>query len=855
MSDSWTGAQELFHSWPDVSTDATLRGTLRRLRDTMAGLAVGTAGWRDVAALTRQVLLEAQARGNTAGLEVPVGAFLPSAPQWEQLCCMTLPTARGLRVTAIPWHPDVPDDKAARVAADDLRQVHLGPESTQRRHLESCPADPFWRRALGYEQYVSVGQRQAARAVALAAPGSTTIVCLPTGHGKTAVVQAPALLASSRAGVSVVVVPTIVLALDLERRTRELIGDGGRQSPSGRYAYVGGLAADIKEQLRDDVRSGRQRLLFTSPEALVTSLKQPLADAAETGMLKYFVIDEAHLVEQWGNRFRPEFQSMSSHRRGWLRNAPPGREPTTIAMSATLTEQQVHTVETLFAGPAPAEIVWAAQLRHEPSYYVTTYDNESNRAAAVLQAVSLLPKPLALYLTYVEDVEVWVDRLRAAGFARVTSVTGRSSDDDRREAVEGWGGTTADGPIPTCYDVVVGTSAFGLGVDLPDVRTVVHACLPETVDRYYQEIGRGGRDGTPSLAYLLLGPGDDAAAARVSRQAMITAKLAWSHWTWMFDSREHLGQGRYRVNLDAYHEGMTESSARNREWNIHTLNLMARAALVRLHVPAPPERGKGDPESAWRERLSLFYEMIAGRVDVSLVDSQTNNREHFDTRFDAVRLDILSEQKRALTHLRAALRGDRCIGDILGDYYRVAGMRVGVTCRGCPHCRTSGPVGERGFYRLAGEPRPPVPFAGGPDEDPLARYRADLPCLSVWWRNDQERRELVPQVLEALVRRGMSVFGGPGMNSRAAERLQKEAYPSRVILDNDRDLLDSFAGPVVWLLDDAPVLPRDVISRFHAPDVTYIVHSQHVEHPDRPGTRFIDIHRANISARAVWEAL
>lgn len=861
MRDGWTGAQELFHAWPAVPPPDTMtHGTLRRLRDAMAGLATGSAGWRDVAALTRQVLLEAQARGNTSGLEVPKHPLLPNGNQWEEMHCKTLPTARGLRVTAIPWHPDTSGGRALAAAEEDLRQVHLGPDSAHRRDFERCPADPFWTHALGYAYYVSIGQRQAARAVALAPPGSTTIVCLPTGHGKTAVIQAPALLASGRNGVSVVVVPTIVLALDLERRTRELLGDRGRQSPTGHYAYVSGLSEDVKAQMRDDVRTGRQRILFTSPEALVTSLKQSVRDAAGAGLLKYFVIDEAHLVEQWGNGFRPEFQTMASQRRAWLRKAPVGREPITVAMSATLTEQQVSTLEMLFAGPNPAEIVWAAQLRHEPSYYIAARDDEHERQATVQRAVSLLPKPLALYVTKVEDAEAWVDRLRTAGFLRVTSVTGNSDDDDRRAAVEGWGGTTADGPVPTRYDIVVGTSAFGLGVDVADVRTVVHACLPETVDRYYQEIGRGGRDSGPSLAYLVSAPGDEALAEAINSQAVITAKRAWERWTWMFDSRERLDGDRYRISLDAYPEDMHDSSERNRDWNIRILNLMARAGLVRLHVSEPPEQQDDEPRSEWDERMSRFYQTITGRADVALADSQVNDRAHFLTRFDAKRATILRDQKSALTHLRAALRGDRCIGDILGAYYRVprpqGNLRVGITCRGCPHCRTNGPPDGTGFYRLAGEPWPPVPFLPSCVDDPLSRYRGDLPALSLWWRDEQERRHLVPQLLEMLVRRGMAVVGGPGMDPRTVARLQRDASPHIVVVDADEDLLQSYAGPVVWLLtDSASSLASETASRFEGSDVTYLLHPRGVETPARPGTLLIDIHRANIPVGTALEAL
>lgn len=153
----------------------------------------------------------------------------------------------------------------------------------------------------------------------------------------------------------------------MEARTQAALARQGRQSPTGHYAYTGGMPQETKRQICDDVRTGRQRVLFTSPEAVVTALKKPLEDAAEAGLLQYFVIDEAHLVEQWGTGFRPEFQTMASHRRTWLRKAPQDQAPVTVAMSATLTHQQVSLLEQLFAEEGQAQVVWASQLRHEPA--------------------------------------------------------------------------------------------------------------------------------------------------------------------------------------------------------------------------------------------------------------------------------------------------------------------------------------------------------------------------------------------------------------------------------------------------------------------------------------------------------
>lgn len=865
MRDPWIGAQELFDAWPwDLPVEGAT-GTLLRLRDALHGLSERQSGWRDISALTRQILLEAQAGGNPDGLLIPLGSPLPSRAQWQEMHCQTAPSERGVLVTALPWHPPVPQDgKAVQAAETDLLQIHRRESLQDHLQLEPCPADPFWTAALGddYSRYKSMGQRQAARAVALAEPGSTIIACLPTGHGKTALVQAPALLSSRRTGVTLIVVPTVVLALDMERRTQELLGDHGRQSPSGRYAYIGDLDDYLKQQLRDDVRSGRQRLIFTNPESLVTGLKSALEEAAQQGLLQYFVIDEAHLVEQWGEGFRPDFQTMSVHRRTWMTTAPPGRQPITVCMSATLTEQQVTTLEKLFSGPEPAEIVWGAQLRHEPSYYVGVFPAEDERNEAVLRAIDRLPRPMVLYVTKRRHAREWTERLRGVGFKRVTDVAGYTSTDDRRTAMEGWGGRSALGSITTTYDIVVGTSAFGLGVDVPDVRSVVHACLPETVDRYYQEVGRSGRDGQPSIAYLASAPQDHYVAVRTNRKAVIGVDKAWDRWQWMWTTRDktYLRPRHYLLDLDAIPDNVQETSEANRDWNIRTLNLMLRAGFIGLHIPEPPVRGLEESRASHEEQLDHFYALASTHVDITLEQTEANDRDHFARRFEVERQRSLAAQRTALEGIRALLPGDKCHGEVLSTYYRVrhgnAPLRTGVNCRGCPNCRSAGAPAEEGFYRLAGDPHPWVPVPRTTNIDPLVRYRGESSYLSLWWRSETERRLQVPRLLELLALRGLHVAGGPGITSQIASTLQADILPHPLIWDTDTDLLNFYPGPVVWVLDDASgSLDDDIARRLRSSDITYLIHPYSTPDPSRPEQLLTSLHPQNLSVRNALEAL
>jgi ATP-dependent DNA helicase RecQ len=181
----------------------------------------------------------------------------------------------------------------------------------------------------------------------------------------------------------------------------------------------------------------------------------------------------------------------------------------TIAMSATLTNEQVCVFEESFGEPGPVDVVWASSTRREPAYFLKKHENRTAREESVLTAVARLPRPLILYTTTREDTANWLARLREHGFDRVQKLDGDSTDSERRDVVAGLRGEDRTGAtVPTRYDIGVGTSAFGLGLDISDVRSVVHATIPETIDRYYQEVGRAGRDGRASVAYLAASPDD-----------------------------------------------------------------------------------------------------------------------------------------------------------------------------------------------------------------------------------------------------------------------------------------------------------------------------------------------------------
>ncbi|WP_229072220.1 protein DpdF [Actinoplanes sp. DH11] len=827
--DDWATAQAIWRAWPEAG-DVPAAGTCLRLRDALAGLTGGGALWGDVVALTRQVLLEHQARtGVRDSLLVPRGPGLPGEARWKSARCTVLPTATGLRVSAEPWTPALKDTETAEAEADLVR-VHA---KGQDRHWD-LPADPFWMEALDFDRYSSYGQREAARTLATAPPGGTVIACLPTGQGKTEVAWASVLPATRHGGVAVLVVPTVVLALDMERRLREHLGRTSDQAAANRrYAYTGSLDDDAKETIRQDVRTGTQRVVIAAPEALTTGLSHALEAAATAGHLTHLIIDEAHIVEQWGNDFRPEFRAIAAKRRSWLKAAPEGRQVVTLAMSATLTASQVRTLAESFGGPSPVELVWASQTRAEPVYFVKDFLDRQIRDNAVMDAIGALPRPLILYTTTRQDAAEWAQRIRNAGFGRVTQLTGDSSEKERRAVLSGWRGEDASGePVATRYDIVVGTSAFGLGVDMPNVRAVVHACLPETIDRYYQEVGRGGRDGQPCVAFMATTPADKNLAERVNRVTLIGDDLGWMRWHTMRLNARPLEEATLEIDLAELPGYLREESARNIEWNVRLLNLMEQAGLIRQEAPA---RRRKQPET---ESPSDHQAVL--RV-VTELKGRLNDPAYFKRKLAAQRQVVHEQQRSALRQLTSLLRGERCVSEVLAEYYRMDWqggiLTTALSCRSCPYCRRFRDAAEPDGMRRRG-PNPWPDSAHWPGRpDPLARYRGGSPLLSIYWTRREQLRDLLPDLIEKLARQHCAVVGGAGLSPTLLQQAQQRAAPHPLVVDSDESLLLSHDGPLLWVLDaEATSLPDTVAARLGGPAPTYLVHPAELPDPDRPGT-------------------
>lgn len=610
-------------------------------------------------------------------------------------------------------------------------------------------AEPWLRDRLGFQAWGSGAQKEGVWRALTAPARSTTLVALPTGAGKSLCFQA---LAAWATGLVVVVVPTVALAIDHYRSAREVLAATVEASPLYYTADDPNLPA---ERVLDDVRAGRCRLLFTSPEACVSGkLRLVLADAARSGRLEALVIDEAHLADSWGMFFRVDFQVLAALRRQWL--SAPAARLRTLLLSATFTRECRQTLRRLFwdEDQTWSEVV-SQRLRPELVYYNQIFDGFADQRAAVLDCAWRLPRPAILYTTTRSDARAWAQRLRADGFQRVACFDGDTPARERRDLLERW----RDNAI----DLVVATSAFGMGVDKPDVRAIVHACLPEDLHRFYQEVGRGGRDGATATSVLLPVFPRDREVAEGLAPRLLTPETLGKRWKAMWDTHAPTDQpDLWSIRTDAAPENLYafETGRRNVAWNKRLLLQLARAGLLELldiRVPAAVPRDEDGPTdrpatrdmwpgSPWRndERAPTPN---ADDIDLIGLDDVELQRPEVATvrlafapvgrevegRIRGLRQEELDNLRFGFEQMLAYVQRGRCVGRLVQHLY--GGDVVG-TCSGCPVCR------ER---KRPGFPTPWLPTPAVGPTGPSRVVIGDVPSPA---RGEAHRRQF-----EKLVRR------------------------------------------------------------------------------------------------------
>lgn len=676
----FTRLKQALLDWPSVAlspTGASTSPLLDRILQILepARTTGAFTSLPDLMVLLRQLLLSRGGEGLIARLAVPRHHGWPSEDLWETFGFQVTRTATRFVLEVSTWHPNWLGGTTNQT--DDVFQSEH--QAKQVRNDASLPMDPFLRGVTGFEYYVCPGQREAVLSALFMRPGDSLIVNLPTGSGKSLVAQAPVLIGGPSAGLTLVVVPTIALALDLERRTRELLSQKEGVQNLQELAWIGGRIDVDREVIKQRIRSGSQGILFVSPEAVCGPLLSSLYIAAEKGLIAYFVVDEAHLIAQWGDAFRPAFQQLAGVRRGLLAVCP-GARFRTLLLSATFSQQITETLKALFGPTQNIHMVSAVHLRPEPRYFSYRCAESDDKRARIDELILHIPRPFILYTTKRKDAKDWFQRLYAAGFRRIACVHGETPNEERERIIRDWIGDRVDG--------VVATSAFGVGMDKPDVRTVIHAALPETLDRFYQEVGRGGRDGRACLSITVFDTRDISIARGMTTPTLIGDDKGFERWSTLYREAErdpHDTDVRL-VDLRKRPGHQSQENEYNRDWNMRTLILLARAGLIQLESKRPLQIGRGaeESEAAFKARAEAEKESYFAHIPVRSLDARLMNQSHFEHQAGAVRQRGTEAASRAFDQMLKALSGQQEMAEVLVELLASDDVVVSPACRGCP---------------------------------------------------------------------------------------------------------------------------------------------------------------------------
>ncbi|GGI08532.1 RecQ family ATP-dependent DNA helicase [Egicoccus halophilus] len=456
------------------------------------------------------------------------------------------------------------------------------------------------------------GQKEAVQGVL---DGRDTLVVLPTGSGKSAIYQLAAELID---GPTIVVSPLIALQADQVRSI------AGHERLGEAVALNSTLRAAERRELFERLRRGELEFVFLAPEQLANP--DTLDELRDAGV-RLFVVDEAHCVSEWGHDFRPDYLRLGSAIEAL-------GHPTVLALTATA------------APPVRQEIVERLSLR-DPNLVIRGFDrpniflevrrthDEDVHRRAVIDEVAGGELPGIVYVATRREAERYAADLRVAGL-RADHYHGAMSKDERNASHRAF--------LADELDVVVATPAFGMGIDKPNVRFVHHAQIPESVDSYYQEVGRAGRDGEPARAVLFFREADLGLRKFFNAAGGMDA-----------DTLEDLAVGiaaaeGYVDSVDLQDRlGLTETAL------TVGLTRLEETDFVELHHDGRVEHLDDAP--APREA-----------VDAAIARDQAQQR------YESSRLEMM----------RAYAETDGCRGQFLLNYY---GEHLDDTCGHCDHCR------------------------------------------------------------------------------------------------------------------------------------------------------------------------
>ena len=556
--------------------------------------------------------------------------------------------------------PKIPDWMKPQEAGRYVSEVYALKAHAEPEPEKPSAGDALLQDSTIFRSYKNFEQKLAVHTALSLPDGYTLLISQPTGGGKSLVTQ---MLAAHSDGLTVVIVPTVALAMDqYGAAQKNLIHNGNI------FYYRGRQTAQNAQILRA-IENRTARLLFTSPEAIFKNqgLFSALEQAAEDGYLVNIVIDEAHIVPDWGAFFRPDFQVFSVILRKW-RTLSHGKIRA-FPLSATLSDDVVETLFALFGQEGRNAQFRCDTLRQEPRFIFSAAKSRDEQTEKVMDALRLLPKPMVIYVLEPKDAEALRKELQKRGFQNIPAFTGSTKTEERERILTGWKNHE--------YDVIIGTSAFGIGVDKPDVRTIVHACVPENLSRFYQEVGRAGRDRLPSLSLLIPyrsyydGEGDTRRARGLVNKVM-RPETAAHRWLGMRNGASvPLSADRCTLDTSATPGYMSDEEAEyagnlNGAWNVNLLLFLHRSGYIEL------EDAAFSPETdSYRMTAKLLKPEVLRDVETLTRELQEPRQQELESQLEGYGIirNLVQNPTR------------RCWGRVFKQLFPLSRE----VCNGCPH--------------------------------------------------------------------------------------------------------------------------------------------------------------------------
>ncbi|MBF7090434.1 RecQ family ATP-dependent DNA helicase [Flavobacterium sp. ALJ2] len=321
--------------------------------------------------------------------------------------------------------------------------------------------------------------------------GDDTFALLPTGGGKSICFQVPSMM---KEGICLVISPLIALMKDqvanLQKRDIKAI------------ALTGGINTEEIINLLDNCQYGNYKFLYLSPERLQSDW---ILDRVKNLPINFIAIDEAHCVSQWGHDFRPAYLKISELKK-FFPKIP------FLALTATATPRVIEDIKTQL-GLKDTKLFQQSFARENIAYMVFEVEDKLYRTEQILKKN---PQPSIIYVRNRKSCLTISAQLQSLGF-KATYYHGGLSTKEKDKNMQLWMNESAQ--------VIVATNAFGMGIDKPNVKTVIHTQLPENIENYYQESGRAGRNGEKSYSLLLTSSSDTANAESQFIQSLADKKF------------------------------------------------------------------------------------------------------------------------------------------------------------------------------------------------------------------------------------------------------------------------------------------------------------------------------------------